>query len=441
MDRATFRAERAKVVNEYFASNEQWKLDILSLSKKMAVEHPDLFENHIYATNCIKYHKGEMPSGSGYRKTDTTPRRRKAKKEDIIVPDGQQVKTIENVQEGTVEMTFGVQTEIRTLDELIERCKIDTTKWTIIRYVQNYWGNKNNPNWQVKVWCSTKTHENEFKDAFIEFLNSYKPVSPVISPLPFTGSPKASLILNKQDAHMNKYDVDGNNDIQERFRIEYSKVAVILKQARLANDVENIFYILGSDIFNSEFTNTTTKGTPQQNMDSYHSSFLKICDHEINTISILLEYAPTVNIIFVPGNHDEYVGWHLIHWLKAYFRNHADRIIFDIDPDYRKYVSYGKTALMFNHGDAIKPPKLAGLFPMEFKANWSDHLHFYIFTGDKHHEVSHDFNGIKFYQIPSFSDAKSLWDKKNGYTCSRGEVTGFLIDKIDGMTNIYKQYL
>jgi hypothetical protein len=55
--------------------------------------------------------------------------------------------------------------------------------------------------------------------------------------------------------------------------------------------------------------------------------------------------------------------------------------------------------------------------------------------------VSHDFGGIKFYQIPAFSNAKSGWDDKNGYTGARGEVTGFLIDHLYGMTNIYKQYL
>jgi type IV secretory pathway TrbF-like protein len=51
------------------------------------------------------------------------------------------------------------------------------------------------------------------------------------------------------------------------------------------------------------------------------------------------------------------------------------------------------------------------------------------------------FNGIKFYQIPAFSNAKSLWDDKVGHTMSKAEVTGFLIDDCDGMTNIFKQYL
>ncbi len=144
--------------------------------------------------------------------------------------------------------------------------------------------------------------------------------------------------------------------------------------------------------------------------------------------------------MYVAGNHDEFVGWHMVNWLQTYFRN-TDRLTIDDSPKYRKYVSYGNSALMFNHGDAIKPAKLAGLFPIEYRDQWSFHHNFYIFTGDKHHEVSHDFNGIKFYQIPAFSNAKSLWDDKNGHTMSKGEVTAFLIDQAEGMTNIFKQYL
>jgi hypothetical protein len=201
-----------------------------------------------------------------------------------------------------------------------------------------------------------------------------------------------------------------------------------------------VIYIIGSDEFNSEFNGTTTKGTPQQNIESYHKSFEEICNHEILMITLLLQYAQEVDVIYVAGNHDEYVGWHMINWLQAYFRD-TDRLSFECSPKYRKYVSYGMSAMMFNHGDAIKPAKLASIFPIEYRNDWSDHDKYYIFTGDKHHELSQDFNGIKFYQIPAFSNAKSSWDEKNGYTCARGEVTAFLIDYDDGMTNIFKQYL
>jgi hypothetical protein len=351
------------------------------------------------------------------------------------------VRFIEDVQKGTGEIVLNSKEEIKSLEELIEKCKIDTDKWEITKYVQNYWGNVDTPHYQVKAWLGKKKDEQVFQDSFITFLSDYSPVSQeIMSPKLQLGKSNAALVINKQDAHYNKLDVDGNNDIEERFARMAYRVETILNQATLSNNLEKVIYIIGSDEFNSEFTGTTTRGTPQQNIEGYHKSFEAICDHEILMITLLLNYAKCVDVVYVAGNHDEYVGWHLINWLQTYFRN-TDRLTFDCSPRYRKYISYGISAMMFNHGDAMKPAKLAGIFPMEYKDEWSNHDVYYIFTGDKHHELSQDFNGIKFYQIPAFSNAKSGWDEKNGYTCARGEVTAFLIDNKDGMTNIFKQYL
>lgn len=350
------------------------------------------------------------------------------------------VKFTEDVQKGTGEIVFNSDVEIRTLDELIEKCNIDTQKWDITKYVQNYWGNGKNPHWQVKAWLSKKGEEQLFQDSFVDFLANYEPAAQLVEKPKYNDKEDACLVINKQDAHYNKSDIDGHNDMTQRFVNVREKIGIIINQAELSNYLTDIKYIIGSDEFNSEFTGTTTKGTPQSNLTSYYESFRKICNHEVGMINLLLNSAEAVEIVFVSGNHDEFVGWHMINWLQTYFRNEP-RVKFDASPKYRKYVSYGDSAMMFNHGDAIKPAKLAAIFPMEYREEWSYHNNFYIFTGDKHHEVSQDFNGIKFYQIPAFSNAKSVWDDKMGHVCSKAEVTGFLIDYEKGMTNIFKQYL
>jgi len=307
----------------------------------------------------------------------------------------------EDILKGTGEIVINTKDEIKSLDELIVKCKIDTDKWEITKYVQNYWGNGETPHWQVKAWLGKKSTEQVFQDAFVDFLDSYKPVSQEVMSPKWEGNKfPAMLIINKQDSHLNKYDIDGNNNITDRLANIMYKVEVIANQATLSNNLDQITYILGSDEFNSEFTGMTTKGTPQTNTHTYQTSFEYICGHEVLMITMLLQYAENVNVVYVAGNHDEFVGWHMVNWLQTYFRN-TERLTFDCSPKYRKYVSYGGSALMFNHGDAIKPAKLAALFPIEYREGWSFHNNFYIFTGDKHHEVSHDFNGIKFYQIPA----------------------------------------
>ena len=49
------------------------------------------------------------------------------------------IKFLEDVDKGTGEVVFNSKEEIRTLDELIEKCRIDTDKWEITKYIQNYW--------------------------------------------------------------------------------------------------------------------------------------------------------------------------------------------------------------------------------------------------------------------------------------------------------------
>lgn len=341
----------------------------------------------------------------------------------------------EDLKENNAQVIGKSDEQIKSLEELIEKCKIDTKIWNIDRYVQNIWAG----NWQVKAWLSRRTQGDNFQKNFVEFLKGYNPKvfqqpSPAIPP----SLPRGCLVINKQDQHLNKYDIMGGNSIGKRFNAIYDRTRRILTQSTTSNKLDKIYYVVGSDQFNSEWTGTITRGTKMENLSTYHQTFESVCNHEINMINLLLAYSNDVEILYVSGNHDEYAGWHLITWLKAYYHGAAD-IIFDTSPRYRKYARYGKNALMFNHGDAIKPPKLANMFPIEFKDEWSNCDNYYIFTGDKHHEITMDFNGIMFFQLPALSKAKSFWDDKQGHTCTKAELVAFLIDEKDGVTGILKQ--
>jgi hypothetical protein len=75
------------------------------------------------------------------------------------------VKFTEDLIKGTGEVVANFSEEVKSLDELIEKCNIDTEKWEITKYVQNFWGNGNNPHWQVKAWLGKKSTEQVFQDS------------------------------------------------------------------------------------------------------------------------------------------------------------------------------------------------------------------------------------------------------------------------------------
>jgi UDP-2,3-diacylglucosamine pyrophosphatase LpxH len=172
----------------------------------------------------------------------------------------------------------------------------------------------------------------------------------------------------------------------------------------------------------------------------YQESFKLISNHEIVILNTLLTFSKKVKVVFIPGNHDEYVGWNLINLLETYYRNESS-IEFDSSIDNTKYHKFGNSAIMLNHGDAIKPVDLAQKFPIGFKHSWSQCDNYYIFTGDKHTELSMDIKGIKFYRVPQLSNAKSKWDDKQGYIDSKAEMTAFVITETNGMSDIYKEII
>ena len=71
----------------------------------------------------------------------------------------QVVKFEEDLIKGVGEIIINSKDEIKSIDELIEKCGIDTSVWEITKYVQNYWGNSSTPHWQVKAWLAKKKEE------------------------------------------------------------------------------------------------------------------------------------------------------------------------------------------------------------------------------------------------------------------------------------------
>lgn len=344
----------------------------------------------------------------------------------------------QNLERGTYESSVVTDYDPKSHEELAELHKIDTEKYKI----SSYWSKQRGEKFTSSVLATLiKPLSMEgVQKHFTDFLSTYKPAKEVIKAKNGKGKPNVRVILPNQDAHLNKLDIGGDNDIEERFLTLEQATVKILEKASLSANVQSLTYIVGSDQFNSEWTTFTTKGTPQQNILSFHDAFERICDHQIRIISTMLTYADTVDVLFIPGNHDEYVGWHLVKWMEAYFSDNR-RVSFDTSPLNRKYERYGNSALMFNHGDVLKAKDLAHKFPVEYKDEWSKCENYYIFTGDRHTELASDVHGIKFYQVPALSAAKSMWDDKHGHTCTKAEMMAFVITEDNGMTDIYKEIL
>lgn len=347
------------------------------------------------------------------------------------------VEKFEDKEKGTTRAEFIHTKEALSDDEIYKECKIDRLKWKLAQI----WHKKRSNGfvYSANFKLIQEGSKEDFQLNFIEFLKTFHVDIPQVNrPLLNSINPNACYIIDKQDFHFNKADVHGNNDVVERLNDYESTTIQLVDKASKNYNLDKIIYIIGSDCFNSEWTGMTTKGTPQQNnILSYHRAFRLLLHHEILVVRDLMKYAENVEVLFISGNHDQYVGWHLAEALRACFATHS-RVSFDTEPHFRKYVKYSNSALMFNHGDGAKPQTLANIFPVEFK-QWSDCNNWYIFTGDKHREMEKNFGGCEFYGIAALSDAKSEWDEKNGYVTNKAKYTSFIITEDEGLTDIYKK--
>ena len=344
----------------------------------------------------------------------------------------------EDKKAGTKEFTFTAN-DIPEESEIIGHFKIDTTKFRINQiYHKTSFGGKYAIT--VSLLANKGVDTIKLSEEFIEKVSQITPFSEIADSLIVDKTrPKACLFIPKQDAHWNKHDINGDNSIEDRFRVFTKTLLEQLEKVTKTNFLEEIVYVIGSDEFNSEWTSETTKGTPQQNILSYEEAFEKISEFNIETIKLLRFYAPKVEVVLLNGNHDHNVGWHLAHLLKQVFKKNEAVEVNDSTLN-TKIFSYASSLILINHGDAIKPRDLAAKLPILAKETWSDHSNFYVLTGDKHHELAHDFNGTMFYQVPQLSNAKSKWDDKMGFNTSKAELLTFLFEE-DGLSNILRKQI
>jgi len=348
---------------------------------------------------------------------------------------------VEDKIKDTKEFTFTAD-KIPTELEIIEHFNLDITKYKIDRiYHKTSFGGK----YAITISISPKvfTELIELNEEFLERLSGIKPLEVEVSKktkiTSVLNKEKGCLLIPKQDAHFNKFDIGGENDIDNRFKEFNDTLLNQLNKIIKSHELEKIVYIVGSDEFNSEWTNATTKGTPQSNILTYNEAFEKICDFNIEIIKKLLFYCDEVEVVLLNGNHDHNVGWHLGHLLKKVF-SLTKSVSVNTSVENTKLIPMFDSLCMLNHGDTNKPRDLANKFPIIAKDIWSDYSNHIVISGDKHHELAQDFNGVRTYQVPQLSKAKSEWDDKKIYLGSKPELITFLFEE-DNLYSINRSFL
>lgn len=149
--------------------------------------------------------------------------------------------------------------------------------------------------------------------------------------------------------------------------------------------IKKILLPMGNDFFNVDNKfNTTTGGTPQQEDTRWQKTSRigrEICVWMIDECA---KIAP-VDVIIVPGNHDEQRSFFLGEALYCWYHKNPN-VHVDNAASKQKYYQFGKVLLGFTHGNDIKLEKLPLIMAMDQPDLWASTKYREWHTGDKHHK-------------------------------------------------------
>ncbi len=376
-------------------------------------------------------------------------------------------------------ITVDTKKRVKTLEDLIEICEIDLTKWNVVSWECTKWevGRTNKtvewqitngqvtngdvsdqgnifvePLYRVKAKLALRKIDTDLslqKELLVKELFSYAPKFDLLetfsmfrdSAVESANNYKKNCLLELClfDPHFGKLAHAEESGKDEDIKITSQKYKEAIEDliSRVNIDcVERILLPIGNDMINIDGnSNQTTAGTPQTVDSRFYKIVQTVKEVLIETIDKLAVIAP-VDVVVVKGNHDSETMFLLGEILQAYYHN-TDVVTIDNAPTYRKYYQYGNTGIQLTHGNEEPHQSLGLIFATERPELWADVKFRYCQTGHFHkskktqHVSVDEHQGFQVVILPSLSFNDS-WHNKRGYN-SLKQAKAFLIDVNDGI--------
>jgi len=373
----------------------------------------------------------------------------------------------------TAQYVVSSEKRINSIDELMALCSFDKAIWKIDRYEQEIgtsegyrkdrkvsWhvgddGKARNSSvedtgrmlvvplhsYKIRIWLSRKTEEirnnlivNEFSVKALKFSPKYKTIK-------YKKQLSGHLFeLALPDMQLGRLVAaeDAGFDITPQSQIKKADDVVdrLINNASAYN-ISRVLFPVGNDFFDSNTAAmSTAHGTPQEDDVRWKRTYKLGCDFIVRTTEKLQQLAP-VDILVIPGNHDEDKIWHLGEYVTAWNHNNKN-VVVDNRPQKRKYYTFEKNLIGLTHGYYEKNNKLDALMAYEVKFLWANSLNREWHLGDKHHKVDMELNanelenGVVVRILRCLADP-SVWEYDKGLVGSLKAGEAFIWHPEDGV--------
>ena len=301
-----------------------------------------------------------------------------------------------NLEKGEAKMETISSSEPKSPEEIIDILNIDTTQWKL----SSYWNKQMGDHWRVSAMV-TRLKDNEV-DNVAELLKGFKPKKfKPVKRIETPGKVKTAGVLSLQDIHFGK---EGNETIDQDFE---ETIKDLVTRATSSHHLEKIYYVVGGDLINMDtWSGSTTSGTPLDNCMTATEAYMQAFNAIQWSINYIKQFCDTLQVVYIPGNHDRLSSFHLAHGLYKCFDD--PNIEWDIVYLERKVFVYGDNFFAFEHGDVNTKNSLM-LYSMEYPREWGKTLYRTLYTGHYHHKkkieyiTEHEKTGFMLKILPSLS--------------------------------------
>jgi glutaredoxin len=182
---------------------------------------------------------------------------------------------------------------------------------------------------------------------------------------------------------------------------------------------------------------TTTRGTPQSASNEYEIVLRKVAKTMIHGITRMLEKHKTVYVAVAKGNHDWDSAAAIQLALECYFEKEPRVKMVDQRGAFQ-YLTFGSNLIAINHGDRLKPERLAAILPREQPQAWAETTHRYWLLGHFHTQaVMECDNGVIIERHATLAPGCS-WHSEQGYKSA--SIMTCIVYRVDGGKMATYQY-
>ncbi len=334
---------------------------------------------------------------------------------------------------------------VKTLDQLLDVCRVDRAVWSVRDYRVNAWEQNSVLGGLITLFQVRANlipnPDAAAEDALEQLLDQVKTYAPAYREVPALATRGSYLLVPCMfDVHLGKRTLVQTSLDETAAAFVQAAVQLVARVRAAGYWVDQVLFPVGNDLIEADtYQETTTHGTQMPMAARLAEVEEAACAALVQIVELLAQLAP-VHVVGISGNHDFHSIWWLVRFLAAWFQNHP-RVTVDDGDLPRKYYAWGNVLLGLTHGKEEKPAQLPLIMATEAPGPWARSTCREWLIGHKHTqslqvlEVREN-RGVLVRLVPSLADLDA-WEFLHAYTSNERAAQGILYHEsgaVDTMT-------